>query len=154
MAGGVGRLLYRALMRLQSKQTREDFGAEMLAVFDDAATDARARGLWSYGRFVAREWAGLLPGAGGALTMARWQWRWPLAGAAAGLAVGLAMAWVFPETYRSTAAVRVVPGAIPDRFVPSMPTLDRDTILAQTGEHIQTRHTLLNIIQAYGLYKV
>ncbi|MCC6540535.1 MAG: hypothetical protein IT162_23505 [Bryobacterales bacterium] len=150
---GLGRLLYRGLMRWQSKRTREEFGAEMLAVFDDAAADARARGIWSYVRFVTRELAGLLPGASGALTMTGWQWRWPLSGAAAGLAVGLALAWAFPETYRSTTVVRVTPSAIPERFVPAMPMLDRDTLLAQSGELIQSRQTLLHIIQTFDLYK-
>lgn len=151
--GGLGRLLYRGLMRLQPRRTREDFGAEMLAVFDDAAADARARGLWSYGRFVTRELAGLLPGAGGALTMTGWQWRWPVAGAAAGLAVGLAMAWVFPETYRSTAVVRVDAGMIPERFAPAMPILDRDNLLAQTEQLIKSRQSLAHIIETFDLYK-
>lgn len=147
----VTRFLYRALLRLQSRESRENFGAEMLAVFDAASAASRRQGLWSYWRFCLRELGGLLSPANGAGRGAGW--RWPAAGAAMGLLVGLAMTQVYPEIYTSRAMVRAVPSDIPARMAPDVQPVTIDTLRLEMEPVILSRNTLTVLIQSYDLYR-
>ena len=50
---------YRALLRLFPQDYQTFFGSEMLATFEEASEERRARGRIPYARFVATELAGL-----------------------------------------------------------------------------------------------
>lgn len=145
------RFLYRALLRLQPRRTRDEFGAEMMTVFDDAAADARSRGRFAYWRFALREVGGLLsPGVGA--TAARRGWRWPVAGAVVGLAAGLLVTQAVPEQYRSAAVIRSIPSAIPERFVAAGPPMSGENF-HWAWNSVLSRHTLISIIQSHDLYR-
>lgn len=69
-----------------------------------------------------------------------------------GLVVGVVVAHLWPDTYVSTAVIRVVPPQVPERFVPS-------NVNAQVAERfnamvasILSRSTLTNIITMHNLY--
>jgi hypothetical protein len=55
--------IYRSLLRFYPKDQREQFGAEMEAVFRQAAEEHRSRSAAVYGWFAIREFAGLMGGA-------------------------------------------------------------------------------------------
>jgi len=55
--------IYRFLLRLYTRDQREQFGAEMEAVFRQASEEQRSRGVAAYFRFAVVELAGLLAGA-------------------------------------------------------------------------------------------
>lgn len=57
---------YRLLLRLYPREFRETFGAEMSAVFEQAAPEARRAGWWASVRFFVRELGGLVAGAAAA----------------------------------------------------------------------------------------
>ena len=54
--------LASALIRLYPKQFREEFAGEMVATYDEAATEHRSRGKFAYRLFTVRELAGLTVG--------------------------------------------------------------------------------------------
>jgi hypothetical protein len=58
--------IYRLLLRLYPKDHREQFGAEMESVFEEAAEEWRGRGPTVHAAFRIREFAGLLAGAAAA----------------------------------------------------------------------------------------
>jgi hypothetical protein len=58
--------IYRFLLRLYPRDQREQFGAEMEAVFRQASGERRGRGAAGYAGFAMREFAGLLAGAAAA----------------------------------------------------------------------------------------
>jgi hypothetical protein len=58
--------IYRLLLGLYPADEREQFGAEMEAVFRQAAQEYRGRGSGVYAWFAVREFAGLLAGAAAA----------------------------------------------------------------------------------------
>jgi hypothetical protein len=57
------RSVYSALLSLYPRAWRETFAAEMLAVFDQAASDRRSEGVWAYLAFAAAEMLGVVKGA-------------------------------------------------------------------------------------------
>lgn len=147
------RLLYRLLLRLQSRQTRQNFGAEMLAVFDQAASAARAQGRRAYWRFGARELAGLISPANNGAGKAAIVWRWPIAGTTAGLLAGLALTQVFPEIYTTRAILRAAPSQIPERLVPGLQPVSINELRLSLGQAVLGRRSLTNIIQSHDLYR-
>jgi hypothetical protein len=58
--------IYSFLLRLYPGEQREQFGAEMEAVFRQAAEEQRGRGAVAYFRFAVVEFAGMLEGAAAA----------------------------------------------------------------------------------------
>lgn len=58
--------IYSFLLRLYPAEQKEQFGAEMEAVFRQAAEEQRGRGTVAYLRFAFVEFAGLLAGAAAA----------------------------------------------------------------------------------------
>lgn len=78
---------------------------------------------------------------------------WLLGPALAGLTIAVIVAFFWPDTYVSTARIRVVPPQVPERLVPSnvnMQMAERVQAMTQT---ILSRTTLTNIIQTYDLYR-
>lgn len=55
--------VYRTLLRLYPGCHREQFGEEMVGVFEDRRAEADAKGTYARFRFMAREWAGIVAGA-------------------------------------------------------------------------------------------
>src|ERR1041385_1158300 len=71
----------------------------------------------------------------------------------AGLVIAVVVAFLWPDTYVSTASIRVVPPQVPENFVPTNTNADiqgRVNTLVQT---ILNRSTLTTIINTHGLYK-
>ncbi len=87
------------------------------------------------------------------LAIARRNMSWLLGPTLAALTIAVVVAFFWPNTYMSTAAIRVVPPAVPEKLVPtnvSVQMAERVTAMQQT---ILSRNTLTNIIQTYDLYR-
>ena len=55
---------------------------------------------------------------------------WAVASLSIGLLVGWIVTLLLPEEYTSTALVQVIPGKIPERFVPAAPPLNAPLLLS------------------------
>jgi hypothetical protein len=55
--------VYRMLLRLYSRDYRDEFADEMIAVFEQSAVERLAQGWRAYAGFLVREYAGLIAGA-------------------------------------------------------------------------------------------
>lgn len=78
---------------------------------------------------------------------------WILAPALAGLVISVVAAYLWPDTYRSEARIRVVPPAVPERLVPTNVNMQMSERVASMTQTILSRNTLTNIIQTYDLYR-
>ena len=77
---------------------------------------------------------------------------WLAGPALAGLVIAVVVAFLWPDTYVSSAVIRIVPPQVPSSLVPTNVTTrmtDRINSMAQT---ILSRGTLTSIIETYGLY--
>jgi polysaccharide chain length determinant protein (PEP-CTERM system associated) len=86
------------------------------------------------------------------LDIVRRQRGWLAGPLLAGTVIACVVAFLWPDTYVSTASIRVVPPQVPERLVPtnvSTQMADRVNSMAQT---ILSRSNLTNIIQSYDLY--
>ncbi len=77
---------------------------------------------------------------------------WLLAPALAGLVVAVVVAFLWPDTYVSTAVIRVVPPQVPEAFVPASLTSQMSQRINSMGQQILSRSTLSSIVETYGLY--
>jgi polysaccharide chain length determinant protein (PEP-CTERM system associated) len=77
---------------------------------------------------------------------------WIMGPLLAGLVLGVVTAFLWPDTYMSTAVVRVVPPQVPERFVPTNVNSQISERLNAMATSILSRSTLTNIIQTYNLY--
>jgi len=80
---------------------------------------------------------------------------WILGPAFAGLVVAVVVAFLWPDTYVSTAVMRIVPQQVPDRLVPAMGSSQMAERLQQMETDILSRGSLAEIIQkpSLDLYK-
>jgi polysaccharide chain length determinant protein (PEP-CTERM system associated) len=85
--------------------------------------------------------------------MMRRQRAWIIGPAFASLVVACVVAFVWPDTYVSTAVVRVVPPQVPEAFVPTNVNLEMSQRINAMAQQILSRSTLTNIINTFGLYK-
>lgn len=69
-----------------------------------------------------------------------------------GLVVSVVVAFLWPDTYVSSAVVRVVPALVPERFVPSNVNAELGQLINSMTEQILSRVTLTNLIQTHNLY--
>lgn len=77
---------------------------------------------------------------------------WILGPAFAGLVIAVLVAFLWPDTYVSTATIRVVPPQVPQSLVPTnLNTAMSDRINAMY-QQIVSRSTLTNIVNVYNLY--
>jgi len=74
----------------------------------------------------------------------------PLFGA---LVVSVVVAFLWPDTYTSTATIRVVPPQVPENFVPANVNSDVQGRVNALIQLILNRATLTNIINTHNLYK-
>ncbi|MDZ4798525.1 MAG: GNVR domain-containing protein [Bryobacteraceae bacterium] len=86
------------------------------------------------------------------LDIARRHSAWIMGPAFAGLVIAVVAAFVWPDTYISSATIRVVPPQVPENLVPPNvvnPMSDRINAMYQT---ISSRSALTNIVNVYNLY--
>ncbi|MBL8230710.1 MAG: hypothetical protein JNL98_19615 [Bryobacterales bacterium] len=84
--------------------------------------------------------------------MLRRQKAWILGPMFAALVVAVVVAHLWPDTFVSTAVVRVVPPQVPEAFVPTNVNLEMSQRINSMAQQILSRSTLTNIINTYGLY--
>jgi polysaccharide chain length determinant protein (PEP-CTERM system associated) len=84
--------------------------------------------------------------------MMRRQKAWILGPTFAALVVAVVVAHLWPDTFISTAVVRVVPPQVPEAFVPTNVNLEMSQRINSMAQQILSRSTLTNIINTYGLY--
>jgi polysaccharide chain length determinant protein (PEP-CTERM system associated) len=78
---------------------------------------------------------------------------WILGPVFAALVVSVVAAFLWPDTYVSTAVIRVVPPQVPENLVAANTTGDLQGRISSLAQLILNRATLLNIINTKGLYK-
>jgi polysaccharide chain length determinant protein (PEP-CTERM system associated) len=71
----------------------------------------------------------------------------------AALVISVVTAFLWPDTYVSIAAIRVVPPQVPETFVPANVNTDVQGRVNSLIQIILTRATLTNIINTHNLYK-
>jgi len=77
---------------------------------------------------------------------------WILGPLFAALVVSVVVAFLWPDTYISTAIIRVVPPQVPEIYVPSNITTDMQSRVNSMEQTILSRATLTNLITTQGLY--
>jgi uncharacterized protein involved in exopolysaccharide biosynthesis len=77
---------------------------------------------------------------------------WILGPLMVGLVAGVVVAHMWPDTYVSTAVIRVVPPQVPERFVPSNVNAQIAERFSAMVASILSRSTLTNIITIHNLY--
>lgn len=78
---------------------------------------------------------------------------WILGPLFAALVVSVVVAFLWPDTYVSTAVIRVVPPQVPETLVSTNVNGDLQGRISSLAQLILNRATLLNIITTKGLYK-
>src|SRR5947209_1504733 len=71
----------------------------------------------------------------------------------AGLVIAVVVAFLYPDTYVSTAMMRIVPQQISDRLVPTVINMQMAQRLQQMQQVILSRNSLIELIQRLDLYK-
>ncbi len=139
-------MLYKFLVRFRRQ---DELTRDMLATFEEARGDARARGWIHYAGFAIRELTGL------ALARRPAKRRWPavVAWGLGGLAVGVVITYLRPPQYSSEAFLRLSPPAIAERLYPSDPSLTVDSVLSTVRPIVLSRTVLTHIINTLGLYE-
>jgi len=69
------------------------------------------------------------------------------------LVVSVVVAFLWPDTYVSTATIRVVPPQVPENFVPANVNMDVQGRVNSLIQLILNRATLTNIVNTHNLYK-
>jgi polysaccharide chain length determinant protein (PEP-CTERM system associated) len=77
---------------------------------------------------------------------------WILGPTFLGLVAAVVVAFLWPDTYVSTAIIRVVPPSVPEKYVPTNVNQELSQRINSMAQIILSRSTLTNIIQSYGLY--
>jgi uncharacterized protein involved in exopolysaccharide biosynthesis len=77
---------------------------------------------------------------------------WLAGPALAGLVIAVVVAFLWPNTYMSTAVVRVVPPQVPEKLVPSNVHMAMTHRIGAMTQTITSRATLTSIIETHGLY--
>jgi polysaccharide biosynthesis transport protein len=69
----------------------------------------------------------------------------------AGLVIAIVVAFLWPDTYKSTASLRITPQTVPERLVPSV-SLELNERVSSLRTAILSRNFLLPLIQRLNLY--
>src|SRR5579885_2998215 len=72
---------------------------------------------------------------------------WIIGPTFAGLVIATVVAFLWPDTYISTAVMRITPQQVPDKLVPSVVTTQMAERLQQLQTEILSRTSLAEIIQ-------
>lgn len=86
------------------------------------------------------------------LDILRRQKAWILAPTFGALVIAVVVAFLWPDTYVSTAAIRVVPQQVPETFVPSAVNQELSQRINSMGQVILSRGTLSTVITTFNLY--
>jgi polysaccharide chain length determinant protein (PEP-CTERM system associated) len=78
---------------------------------------------------------------------------WILGPTLAGLTIAVVVAHLWGDTFASTAAIRVVPPTVPEKFVPANTTMQMAERIETMKQTILSRQTLTNIIETFDLYR-
>ena len=78
---------------------------------------------------------------------------WILGPTLACLVVSVVAAYLWPDTYVSTAVIRIIPPQVPENLVATNLNMSMQARLTSMTEVILSRATLTNIISTLGLYK-
>ncbi len=84
--------------------------------------------------------------------MLRRQKAWIAGPVFAAVVTAVVVAHLWPDTFVSTAVVRVVPPQVPEAFVPSNVNMEMSQRINSMAQQILSRSTLTNIINTHGLY--
>jgi polysaccharide chain length determinant protein (PEP-CTERM system associated) len=71
----------------------------------------------------------------------------------AGLVIGVVVAFLWPDTYVSSATIRVLPPQVPDAVLSMPMNIDMTDRVNQMRQSILSRATLTNIINTHSLYQ-
>ncbi|HSM79238.1 MAG TPA: Wzz/FepE/Etk N-terminal domain-containing protein, partial [Bryobacteraceae bacterium] len=71
----------------------------------------------------------------------------------AGIVLAVVIAYLWPDTYQSTAVIRVIPPQVPESLVATNLNMTMQARITSLTESILSRATLTNIISTLGLYK-
>ena len=77
---------------------------------------------------------------------------WIIGPTFAGIVIAVVVAFVWPDTYVSDATIRIVPPAVPERYVPSNVNLQIGQRIASMEQQVRSRTNVLNLINQNGLY--
>ncbi len=77
---------------------------------------------------------------------------WIAGPALAGLVIAVVVAFLWPDTYISTAVIRVVPPQVPEKLVPTNVNVAMSNRVNSMAQTILSRATLGSMIETYGLY--
>jgi polysaccharide chain length determinant protein (PEP-CTERM system associated) len=77
---------------------------------------------------------------------------WIIGPTFAGLVIAVVGAFLWPDTYISQAAIRVLPSQVPEKLVPTNVNLEMSQHINSMASAILSRTMLTNIIQTYNLY--
>ncbi len=77
---------------------------------------------------------------------------WILGPLLACLVIGVVIAYLWTDTYVSSATIRVTPPQIPERFIPTNVNVDMSERINSIYQSITSRTTLTNIINLHQLY--
>ena len=77
---------------------------------------------------------------------------WIIGPTFAGLVIAVVVAFIWPDTYVSDATIRIVPPAVPERYVPSNVNLQIGQRIAAMEQEVRSRTNVLNLINQNGLY--
>lgn len=84
--------------------------------------------------------------------MMRRQKAWIVGPTFAAVVIAVVVGFLWPDTFVSTAVVRVVPPQVPEAFVPSNVNMEMSQRINSMAQQILSRSTLTNIINTHGLY--
>jgi succinoglycan biosynthesis transport protein ExoP len=87
------------------------------------------------------------------IEIAKRNWQWLVGPLLTGLTLATIAAFFWPDTYISSAAIRVVPPQVPERYVPTNVNVQMGDRVRAMAQSILSRNTLTNIIQTYDLYR-
>jgi polysaccharide chain length determinant protein (PEP-CTERM system associated) len=77
---------------------------------------------------------------------------WILGPTFGALVIAVVVAFLWPDTYQSSAIIRVVPSAVPENFVPTNVNVEMSQRINSMAQSILSRGILQNIITSYNLY--
>ncbi len=86
------------------------------------------------------------------VSMVRRNFRWLLGPLFAGLVISTVVAYMWKDTYVSTALIRIVPQQISTEVVPDITAQDVSDQINSMAQTIESHNTLSAIITSYGLY--
>src|SRR5687768_10259117 len=86
------------------------------------------------------------------LDIVRRQKAWILGPAFAGLVIAVVVAYLWPDTYVSSATIRVVPPQVPSSLVPTNVNSAMSQRINAMYQTISSRSNLTNIVTTFNLY--